>query len=217
MRTVEFASDQVLQETIQTEILKDPEVFTRDIHVAVEEGVVTLTGFAHSYFEKLAAEEAAKRAPGVHGIANDIDVRLGNERTDPEIAREAVRALRVEPDLPQNEIKVTVRNGFVTIHGTVDHYSQKREVERVVAGVSGLKGIANRIEIRPAPSEDELESRVAEVLRGQGIAHISVSAVKGTVTLRGRVRSGIEKSDAERVAWATPGVCFVENLIAIER
>jgi osmotically-inducible protein OsmY len=216
MQTVEYATDQVLQETIHREIERDPEVFTRDIHVAVEDGVVTLTGFAHSYFEKLAAEEDAKRTVGVRGIANDIDVRLGTERTDPEIAREAVRALRLDPSVPQNEIKVTVRNGHVTIHGTVDHYSQKRCAEQVVTGVSGLKGVTNRIEIRPAASAGELESRVAEALRAQGATHVSIVAVKGAVTLRGRVRSGAEKNEVERAAWATPGVCFVENLIAVE-
>jgi osmotically-inducible protein OsmY len=216
MHTVECATDRVLRETIHREIERDPEVLTRDIHVAVEDGVVTLTGFAHSYFEKLAAEEDAKRTAGVLGIANDIAVHLGTARTDPEIAREAVRALRIDPGVPQNEIKVTVRNGHLTIHGTVDHYSQQRAVEQVVARVPGLKGITNSIEIRPVAAAGEVESRVAAALRAQGATHISVAALKGTVTLRGRVRSGTEKIEAERAAWATPGVCFVENLIAVE-
>jgi osmotically-inducible protein OsmY len=217
MQTVENATDRVLRGIIHREIERDPEVLTRDIRVAVEDGVVTLTGFANSYFEKLAAEEAAKRTEGVRGIANDIEVRLGTGRTDPEIAREAARALRVDPGVPQNEIKVTVRNGHATVHGTVDHYSQKRGVEQVVASVPGLRGITNRIEIRPTASAGELESRVAAALRAQGATHISIAAVKGTVTLRGHVRSGTEKLEAERAAWTTPGVCFVENLIAIER
>ena len=217
MRTVESATDRVLQETIQSEIDQDPEIFTRDIHVAVDEAVVTLTGFAHSYFEKLAAEEAARRAPGVRGIANDIDVRLGSGRTDPEIAREAVRALRIDPTIPQNEIKVAVRNGYVTIHGTVERYSQKQGVEQAVAGVPGVKVIVNRIEIRPAAGADELDLRVAAALRAQGAMHVSITAENGTVTLRGHVHSGTEKDEAERTVWATPGVCLVENLIAIER
>jgi osmotically-inducible protein OsmY len=140
---------------------RDPEILTRDIHVAIEDGVVTLTGFAHSYFEKIAAEEAALRTPGVRGVANDIDVRLGTERTDPEIVREVVRALKLHPGVPQNEIKVTVRNGHVSIHGTVDGYSQKREVEQVVGGVAGLKGITNLLQIHPAATEADLDSRIA--------------------------------------------------------
>ena len=52
--------------------------------------MVTLTGFADSYAEKIDAEAAVKRVRGVRAVANDIEVRLLDERTDPEIAREAV-------------------------------------------------------------------------------------------------------------------------------
>jgi len=217
MHTVDCPTDQSLQETIREGIRRDPEVLTRDIHVAVADGVVTLTGFAHSYFEKLAAEDIAKRAEGVRGVANDIAVRLGAERTDPEIVREAVRALRVDPAIPHNAIQITVRNGYVTLHGAVDSYSQKREAEQTVSSIAGLKGVANQIAIRPAPPNEELDSRVAEALRAQGVDNASVDVEKGVVTLHGRVRSTSEKLDAERAAWATAGVCFVENLIAVER
>ena len=70
--------------------------------------------------EKDAAEKAVKRVYGVKGIANDIEVKLFWHRTDPEIARDAVRELESHISIPADRIKVTVENGWVTLEGTVD-------------------------------------------------------------------------------------------------
>jgi hypothetical protein len=63
--------------------------------------VVTLSGFVHSYWEKDAAEKAAKRVYGVRGVANDIEVKPSSTRTDPEIARDAVHELESHISVPQ--------------------------------------------------------------------------------------------------------------------
>jgi len=74
---------------VVSELKWDPKPTTSaDIAVAVKEGVVTLSGFVHAYFEKDAAEKAAKRVYGVKAVANNIEVRSIGTRTDPEIARE---------------------------------------------------------------------------------------------------------------------------------
>jgi hypothetical protein len=73
----------------------DPKISSAsDIAVAVKDGVVTLSGFVPSFWEKDAAEKAVKRVYGVRGIANDIEVKLFWQRTDPEIARDAFMSLR---------------------------------------------------------------------------------------------------------------------------
>src|SRR5678815_1129428 len=63
------------------------------VGVTAHDGVVTLTGFIDTYAGKLAAERAAKRVRGVRAVANDIQVRLRLDRTDPDIAADAARAL----------------------------------------------------------------------------------------------------------------------------
>src|SRR5579884_3513027 len=109
MATLESTSDVQLQQDIIDAIQEESEVKRADINVAVHEGVATLTGFVHSYFAKLAAEEAAKRVRGIEGLANDIQVKLGSEASDPEIARDAVQVLREQPAVPHGRITVTVR------------------------------------------------------------------------------------------------------------
>ena len=107
-------SDKELRESVVLELEWDPKITSRDIAVAVKDGVVTLSGFTHSYWEKDAAEKAAKRVYGVRGVANDIEVKLTSTRTDPELARDAVQALESHASLPADRLKVTVRNGWVT-------------------------------------------------------------------------------------------------------
>jgi osmotically-inducible protein OsmY len=86
--------------------------------------VITLTGFVDSYVEKIGAEETVKRVRGVRGVANDIDVRVPNERTDPEIAKGALHALESHSSVP-NQVTVTVRRGYVRFQGTVQWQYQK--------------------------------------------------------------------------------------------
>jgi CheY-like chemotaxis protein len=75
--------------------------------------------------EKDAAGKAVKRVYGVRGIANDIEVKLFWQRTDPEIARDAVRELESHVSIPVDKIRVTVKDGWVTLEGTVDWEYQK--------------------------------------------------------------------------------------------
>ncbi len=145
MQVAEPVSDAGLREGILKQMASDPEVLSTDVNVLVEEGIVTLTGFVHSYFEKLAAENVAKKANGVVGVANDIIVTT--LASDPEIAREAVRALRAEAQTAARKIAVTVKNRFVTLEGTVHEISDKRNAERAVTNLHGIKGIANRLQI----------------------------------------------------------------------
>src|SRR5690242_17107499 len=97
-------SDEEIRQAVIREIEWDPKITSPDIAVAVKDGVVTLSGFVHSYWEKDAAEKAAKRVYGVRAVANDISVELTSTRTDPEIARDAVRELEAHVGIPADRI-----------------------------------------------------------------------------------------------------------------
>jgi osmotically-inducible protein OsmY len=85
----------------------------------------------------------------MRGVANDIEVRLRSTRTDPEIAREAVHELESHISIPNEKIKVTVKNGWVTLEGSVDWQYQKELAESAVKKLKGVIGIINNIEVRP--------------------------------------------------------------------
>ena len=103
-------TDAEIQAEVLSELKWEPRVQAPEIGVAVQDGVVTLTGWVDSYTKRWAAEEAAHRVRGVRAVANDIEVRLpsSGERTDAEIAAAAVRALQWDALLVPETIDVTV-------------------------------------------------------------------------------------------------------------
>jgi osmotically-inducible protein OsmY len=213
-------SDEQIQRDVLAELKFEPRVAPNEIGVAVKDGVVTLTGWVDSYTKRWAADEAAHRVRGVKAVANDIEVRLplSAERTDVDIAAAAVRALEWDAMVPIDKLDVTVSKGWVTLKGEVEWQYQKQDAERVVRRLSGVRGVTNLILMKPRLTASELKEKIemALVRSAQLDAQRIAVEVQGTkAILRGTVRAWAEREEAERAAWAAPGITAVENLITI--
>ena len=134
----------MVEQDIREALNGDPVVHAVEIGVAVEDGVVTLTGHVESLREAVAAERAVKRVDGVRSIANDLLVKRPNERTDTDIAREALHRLRNNVAIPLS-VQAVVRDGHVTLDGTVSWMHQRATAENAVRYLSGVTGITNDI------------------------------------------------------------------------
>lgn len=143
-----WQTDQQLHDSVQRQLDGDPAIDSGDIAVIASDGVITLTGCVHGDAAKRAAEQSVKRVPGVRGVANEILVARRNQRTDTEIARDAVHALRAQPQVPAH-VTVIARHGFLTLEGTVESHAQKTAAGLAVAFLAGVQGVTNQIEIKP--------------------------------------------------------------------
>jgi osmotically-inducible protein OsmY len=142
-----WQTDDQLHDAVKRQLGWEPDIHADNIAVLVTDSVVTLAGFANSYSEKFAAEQAAKRVRGVRAVANDIHVKL-DERSDSEIAKDAVNALKSHISVPQ-AVTVTVRDGFVTLEGTVGWNYQRSAAESAVRHLKGVKNVSNDIRLSP--------------------------------------------------------------------
>jgi len=82
----------------------------------------------------------------------------------------------------------------------------------------GVRGVTNEIQIKPLVRPSDLRNKIEQALERAAeldAKKISVEANQGKVTLRGKVRSWAERSEAEHAAWAAPGVTNVKNEIRV--
>jgi osmotically-inducible protein OsmY len=213
-------TDEQIQIDVLEELKWDTRVRPNEIGVAVKDSIVTLTGWVDSYLKKMAAEEAAHRVPGVKAIANDIEVRLPGfaERTDTDLAAAVLNALRWDAAIPTGKVDVTVSQGWVTLKGEVEYAFQKRDAERAVRRLSGVKGVSNLITVKPQVFPSDLKQQIERALVRNAetdARNITIEVEGSKVILRGTVRSYAEKQAAEDTAWSAPGVTEVENRIVI--
>src|SRR3984893_19283201 len=125
-------TDSEIERDVKTELGWNPDLNSTEIAIFVKNGVVTLAGVVPRYIDKYEAEKAAKRVAGVLAVANDIEIRLPaiDQRPDPEIARDAVAAIKNQLPFSYEQIKAVVRNGWVTLEGDVEWQHQRQTAER---------------------------------------------------------------------------------------
>jgi osmotically-inducible protein OsmY len=208
-----------LQHDVEAELRWDPRVPSEQIGVTVNGEVIQLDGQVGSLFQKWAAESAALRVNNVKAVANEIKVEFGSSdgRSDADIAQAALSQLEWNYAVPDT-VKVTVSNGWVTFEGTVVARYQSEEAERVLRSLKGVKGIVNEVTVSPKVNVSVVQKNIVHAFARSAVVdakNIQVETSDGTVTLRGHVRSWGERQEAQRTAWAAPGVRHVENTLTV--
>jgi len=212
--------DKDLMQHVQNALDWEPSVDAKDIGVSVDEGVVTLRGNVTSYTEKITAERVALRVYGVKAVANDLVVRLASiyQRTDTEIAHAAVNALKWHTTVPEARVTLAVKDGWLTLAGTVDWQYQKDAAARAVRDLTGVKAVTNDIRVQPQVKTVDVRDKIEAAFKRSAeidARRVNVTAQDGKVTLSGNVHSWAERREAEGAAWAAPGVSQVDDRLTI--
>ena len=214
-------SDSEIKKNVMEELRWEPLLNASEIGVAVTNGIVTLAGTVNMYSKKLAAEEAAKRVIGVKAVAEDIEVKISilGKKNDADIAQAVVNSLKWHGSVPDEKIKVKVEDGWVTLYGEVEWEFQRNSARTAVTNLTGVVGISNNIKIVPTLKTADVKNKIAAAFQRSATIdseRITISAEGSKVTLSGKVRSYVEKRDAENAAWLAPGVNMVENKLVID-
>jgi osmotically-inducible protein OsmY len=210
-----------LQKDVMEELAWDPLVPDTRVGVAVNDGVVTLTGHLDTYAEKVAVKHAVERVAGVKSIAMEVDVvPLGiHQRSDTEIASSVEHVLAWSTSVPRERVKIMVEKGWVTLSGELDWNFQRQAVERMIRPLKGVVGITDNIRLKATAVPESLSKRIKEALTRQverEAKRIDISVDGNVVTLRGPVHSWAERNAVEGVIWSAPGVSRVNSQLTVE-
>lgn len=213
-------TDMQLKADVTAELAWEPAVNAAGIGVLVNDGIVTLTGHLDTFAEKYAAERAVRRVAGVRGLAMELDVKLaaGHQRSDSEIASAAASALRWSVFMQPEKVKVEVEKGWVTLTGEVDWVYQSRTAEQCVRNLIGVRGLTNKISVKPTVSTRNVAAEISAALERQAereAKNIAIDVEGSVVTLRGKVHSMAEREAAAGAAFAARGVSRIVNKLEV--
>ena len=214
-------TDAQLQQEVRNELKWEPSVNEAAIGITVKDGAVTLSGYVDSFGEKRAAECSVAKLSDVKAIADEIEVRLpaSGRHEDADIAREAANILAWNTFVPRDCVKVIVEKAWVRLTGEVAMWYQKWSAETAIRNIAGIRGITNEIGIKPAAQAYDVRASIEDAIERNArldSRHISVEAKGNKVVLGGKVRSWLEREEAQIAAFSSPGVTSVDNNITVE-
>jgi osmotically-inducible protein OsmY len=137
---------------------------------------------------------------------------------DSAVADAAGRALAWHPAIPLGAVRVAVKDGRVTLRGSLTWLYERRAAEAAVRSLPGVRSVTNEIQVKRAVTAEDIKARIADAFKRTAeinASRVTVETLEGRVILTGSVRSAEERREAERVALASPGVSVVDDRLVV--
>jgi len=224
-RTAAKYDQQILQD-VDKYIQSKKEFHT--VKVSVEDQIVTLEGTVNLYIDRESLEKKVKKMKNVDGIRNHVQIQsnVPDDQLRQSLA-DRLRYYRVGYGIAFNAITLDVKDGVVTLGGTVHDYPSKDSALGVAATTPGVKDIVDNIDVAPTSIfDDELRVKLYRAIYGAPTLQryemdpqkpIRIVVENGHVTLYGVVDSAMDKQIAGTQASGVSGVFSVDNqLIALK-
>jgi osmotically-inducible protein OsmY len=213
-------TDQSLINNVTEELFWDPKVDNAAIAVSADGGKITLRGTVGSFREKQEAKKGAARVYGVKSVNNELEVRLldKHRREDADLRGDVLQAFALDYLIPAS-VDAKVRDGLVTLKGSVDWQYQREEADFVAANVLGVIDVFDEIKLKAKPKANAVKDDIRSAFERNAALDaddLSVTTSNGTVKIKGAVNSWAEHDEAVSAAWAAPGVTDVDDRILVE-
>lgn len=213
--------DEILRKEAIEALKWEPLLDSNEIIVNVLNGIVTLEGTVNTYAQKKVAEEVIRNISAVKAVVNDVKVELyfSAVKNDKKIASSVISALKENWAVPDHKIKVTVKDGWVTLEGILHWNFQRKAAENAIRYLNGVRGVIDNIKIEAEIKNELRKELIEKALKRSWILDINNIRVRvdgKTIFLSGIVSSLFQREEAEKIAWNTPGVWFVDNEIVVE-
>ncbi|NNM24398.1 MAG: BON domain-containing protein [Phycisphaerales bacterium] len=204
MHDVKTTTDQLLCDQVERALRRDERLSSQPLEIAVEDGVVHLTGSVQSYRRKLAAHEIASSFDACRDVINELAVSPVIV-PDQQVADGVRAALDAHADITRETITVTARNGVVTLGGHAHAPWERMTAQDVAMACRGVRDVDNQILVdRSTTEKDEnLASDILDALRvGRGLsdADLHVAVNEAAIVLSGSVRTLGQKQTADAIA-----------------
>lgn len=213
-------NDLQLQRAVKDALLYDPRVRGHRIDVRVRQGAVSLVGKVGSLTARRFAEEDARNTLGVRRVRNHLKVRVPKWPGDPQITERAQKALSRDSEVSDSGIRASSHFGTIFLTGQVSSPYEKARAERVVANVTGVLEVENRLSVEPGAAvkpDEEIAEDLQRRLRWSPLleaARVDVTVESGRAKLSGEVDSWQEREAAARHA-AQAGAREVLNQLRV--
>src|SRR5664279_1254276 len=218
--TQKAITDHGITSAVERGLIFEKGVFPSSVDVSTSEGSVTLSGAVGNLLAKERAVKIAESIRGVRGVIDRIAV-TPVARTDADIRKDILAALRQDPATASYKVEVSVKNATATLSGRVGSYTEEQLAARIAKGVKGAKEIHNDLRITYQAKRTDLQ--IAADVKSRLLWDIWINgdqiaaAVKdGKVTLTGTVGSVLSRSRAFDDAWVIGVISVDDSSVKVE-
>jgi osmotically-inducible protein OsmY len=146
---VSLPTDIELKSNVENILRWESSVDTSNIDVTVNSGVVSLEGTVLSYWELRQIEDLVLSVTGTIGLENKLAVVPTENVVDENIAEDIIGAISRNHNVDVDDINVKVKDGKVTLSGTVPNWAAASSAYESALYTGGVKEIENNIVIEP--------------------------------------------------------------------
>ncbi len=147
VKPLKTPSDEEIRTRVEDRLLTSPAFETADIDVEVHNGIVKLKGTVDALWKRTSAETITEGLRGVVDVKNELAVVPTGDFMDEDIARRIIDSLDRDARVDAEDVTVNVRNGIVTLTGTVpDRYAREAAYEAALY-TTGVKEIHDQLTV----------------------------------------------------------------------